>query len=278
MSGTDSSRAPIVGGPIVILVRPQLGENIGAAARAMLNGGLEELRLVEPRDAWPNPLAIANASGASSILDGARIVPSVAAAIADLASVYAVTARPRSMIKAVETPRAAMAAIRRRWMAGERLGLLFGPERVGLLNDEVSLADRIVTIPLNPAFSSMNLAHAVAVMAYEWFQSGLVAVDAGERRALGRPAAQPASKADLMALFAHLEAELDACGFLFPPEKRATMVRNLRAIFQRAELADSEVKTLRGVIASLVKPPRPRRVEESPGQAPGLFDSGAEIG
>ncbi|MFO1188704.1 MAG: RNA methyltransferase [Alphaproteobacteria bacterium] len=274
MSGTDSSRTPVLGGPTVILVRPQLGENIGAAARAMLNGGLEDLRIVEPRDGWPNPVASANASGASAILDGARIEATVGTAIGDLVMVYAVTARPRSMIKAVDTPRQAMADLRRRWTAGERVGLLFGPERVGLLNDEVSLADRIVTIPLNPAFSSMNLAHSVAVMAYEWFQSGLPAAAQAEPRPLGRPAAVPASKADLMALFAHLEAELDACGFLFPPEKRATMVRNLRAILQRAELADSEVKTLRGVIASLVKPPRPRRAPETPT----LFDSGPEIG
>lgn len=274
MSGTDSSRTPVLGGPAVILVRPQLGVNIGMAARAMLNGGLDQMRLVDPRDGWPNPDAVANASGADIVVDRALTVPSVEAAIADLTLVYAVTARPRSMIKAVDTPREAMAEIRRRWEAGERLGLLFGPERVGLLNDDVSLADRIVTIPLNPAFSSMNLAHAVAVMSYEWFQSGLSEPAGPGPRALGHPAAKPASKAELVALFDHLESELDACGFLFPPEKRATMVRNLRAIFQRAGLADSEVRTLRGVIASLVKPPRPRPAD----RPPALFDSGPDIG
>jgi len=276
MSGTDSSRTPVLGGPVVILVRPQLGENIGAAARAMLNGGLDEMRVVEPRDGWPNPVAEANASGAAAVLASARIEAGVAGAIADLSTVYAVTARPRSMIKAVETPREAMAALRRRYRAGERVGLLFGPERVGLLNDEVSLADRIVTIPLNPAFSSMNLAHSVAVLAYEWFQSGVQATRPGAPRPIGRPAAQPAGKADLMALFAHLEAELDACGFLHPPEKRPTMVRNLRAIFQRAALADSEVRTLRGVITSLVKPPRPRK--EAGGMGAASFDRGAKTG
>lgn len=250
MSGTDSSRPGLSGGPAVVLVRPQLPENIGMVARAMLNCGLTELRLVRPREGWPNDRAVAAASGADRVLDDARLFASVGDAIGDLAHLYATTARPRYMTKRVLTPRAAAAELRRYVAAGEACGLLFGPEAMGLDNDEVALADAIISAPLNPAFSSLNLGMAVLLVGYEWLCAG----GPTPPDVLAMPEqTRPASKAELAGLYSHLEAELDACGFLRNLQSRPSMVRNLRNLLGRAHMTEQEVRTLRGVITCLVE-------------------------
>src|SRR5256884_5676988 len=169
MAGTDRSRDGLTGGPAIVLVEPQLGENIGTAARAMLNCGLDDLRLVAPRDGWPSERAVAAASGADFVLDKARLYPDVPAAIADLVHVYASTARDRYMVKRELTPRRAAEEMREFLARDEPCGVLFGPERTGLVNDDISLADTVITVPLNPAFSSLNLAQAVLIVGYDWF-------------------------------------------------------------------------------------------------------------
>src|SRR6266446_10813523 len=169
MAGTDYRRPSIAGGPAIVLVNPQLGENIGTATRAMFNCGLTDLRLVAPRDGWPSDKARSAASGADSVIDAARLFDTVEAALGDLQRVYATTARDRFMVKRVVTPRQAAGEMRRFVAAGEGCGILFGPERAGLVNDHVSLADTVISVPLNPAFSSLNLAQAVLLVGYEWF-------------------------------------------------------------------------------------------------------------
>ncbi len=238
-------------GPEIILVRPQIGENIGTAARAMLNCGLTRLRLVKPREAWPNEKAVAASSGATAVLDGAKLFPTTREAVADLTRLYATTARPRDMVKPVFSPRAAAREMRACIAGGGRVGILFGAERSGLENDDVALADAIIEVPMNPDFSSLNLAQAVLICAYEWRLAEPADDAAGARR--GRPRARPAAKEELVGLFEHLEAELDRAGFLYPPEKRPRMVRNIRNLFARADLTEQEVKTLRGIVASLAK-------------------------
>lgn len=250
MAGTDRSRAPQLGGPAVVLVEPQLGENIGAAARAMLNFGLGDLRLVSPRDGWPNEKAVAAASGADVVIDAARVYATTAAAVDDLQVVYAMTARPRDVRKDVVTPGHAATDIRLRLAAGERCGVLFGPERAGLTNDDISLADVIINVPSNPGFSSLNLAQAVLLFGYAFFGAG----DNTPPLQHNDGDSTPATKAELAHLFTHLEEELRLSGFLYPPEKAPTMVRNIRAILQRARLTEQEVRTLRGVVSSLASP------------------------
>jgi len=256
MAGTDSTKArglpPAAdtdGAPAIILIKPQLGENIGMAARAMLNCGLTDMRLVAPRDGWPNPAAEAAASGANVVLDRARVFETTAEAVADLNTVYAATARSRDMTKPVVTPRRGAVEMRAAAETGVRCGVLFGPEAKGLNNDDVALADTILMAPLNPGFSSLNLAQAVLLIGYEWYQTG---VDVPEREIALTGQARPADKKDLVLFFEHLERELDDCGFLHVKEKRPTMVRNLRNLFQRAQLTEQEVRTLRGVIVGLV--------------------------
>ena len=250
MTGTDRSRLMEAGaGPAIILVEPQLGENIGFAARAMLNAGLMDLRIVKPRDGWPNDRAVATASGADQVLDAARLYGSVEAAIADLTRVYAATARLREMLKPIVTARRAAAEMRAAIAGGDTCGILFGPERTGLLNEHVALADTVLTIPLNPGFSSLNLGQTVLVAAYEWWQSG----DATDERFLPPSRYPRASKKDMLAFYDHFERELDACGFLYDGDKRPVMVRNLRAMFERADLTEQEVRTLRGVLVALVE-------------------------
>ncbi len=249
MAGTNKSQDAVLGGPSIVLVEPQLGENIGTAARAMLNFGLTDLRLVRPRDVWPNQKAVNAASGADSVVAGARLFDTTAEAIADLQRVYAATARTRDMRKTVVTPRKAAADMRAFSAAGERCGILFGPERAGLDNDDVALADTLLSVPLNPAFSSLNIAQAVLLIAYEWFRTD----DETPPETFVQGRTGPAARADLIALFEHLEGELVAGGFLFPPEKAPVMVRNLRNMLQRAHLTDQEVRTLRGVIKGLTE-------------------------
>ena len=234
--------------PVVILVRPQLADNIGAAARAMANGGLFHLRLVAPRDGWPQPHAWRLASGADAILDAATVHDDVPAAVADLHRVFATCPRPRYVTKPVLTARAAAAELRGAIDgAGLRAGILFGPERAGLDNDDMARADTLVRYPLNPAFSSLNLAQAVMVMAYEWW----VAADGTPPRRDEAHNARPATKAEVAGLMDHMVAELDACGFLRNEQKRPGMVRNLHHLFQRGGITDQEVRTLRGVVAEL---------------------------
>ena len=244
--------------PVVILVNPQLGQNIGTAARAMANFGLSRLRLVEPRDGWPSEWAIKAASGANWILDGVEVFDSLKEAIADLTHVYATTARPRGMTKTVITPFDAGVDMRARAGRGEKLGILFGRERWGLNNEEVSLADVIITAPVNPRFASINIAQAVLLVAYEWYrhEAGTrVGMETDEAPALTpglkMPDSRPATKAELIGMFEHLEADLDAAGFFRSPDMRPTIVRNLRNMFARAELSEQEVRTLRGIIRAL---------------------------
>jgi len=257
MAGTDRRRAADTGGPAIILVMPQLGENIGTAARAMLNCGLGDLRLVRPRDGWPSEKAVAAASGADAVLDAARLFPTTAAAIADLVHVYASTARDRHMVKREVTPRRAAEEIRGAIAAGEACGILFGPERTGLVNDDIALAETVLTVPLNPAFASLNLAQAVLLVGYEWFTA--IAAPQSERLHTGR--SRLANKDELLSFFDHLESELDRNGFLRNLEKRPSMVRNLRNLFQRAQCTEQELRTLHGVVTAFAGP-RDRAAEE----------------
>jgi len=234
--------------PVIILVEPQLGENIGAAARAMHNFGLSDLRLVRPRDGWPNPDAVPMASGATDILDNAQVYGSLREAVSDCQRVFATTARSRDMIKPVVTARQTGAEIREQEAQGIRCGLLFGPERSGLGNDDVSHADTLVRIPTNPAYSSINLAQSVLLIGYEWFIAGVT----GEIEDKLDERTRPANKDELFGLIEHLERELDARGFFHPAAKKPAMIRNLRNLWQRADLREQDVKTLRGVVAALV--------------------------
>jgi tRNA/rRNA methyltransferase len=234
--------------PAVILSEPQLGENIGACARAMANFGLTDLRLVNPRDGWPNEKAEAMAAGAAHLISNARVFDSVEHAIGKLQLVYASTARDRTMAKPVLTPEEAARRLREAAAKGVATGLLFGNERAGLTNDEVALADCIVTIPTE-GFASLNLGQAVLLLGYEWFKAG----DATLPEQIDHGIQMPASKEELVLLFEHLEDELEKGGFLFPPGNRPGMIRNLRSILHRAHLTDQEVRTLRGVIVALTK-------------------------
>ncbi|PWC53580.1 RNA methyltransferase [Azospirillum sp. TSO22-1] len=246
-SGKDPNRPTITGGPTVILVQPQMGENIGACARAMLNCGLTELRLVRPRDGWPNEKAQANASGADLVLDNAKLYETTAEAVADLQVVYATTVRTRGMVQEFVTPRVAAEELRARYTAGHTVGVLFGPERTGLVNDDLTLADKLITVPLNPSFASLNLAQAVLLIGYEWFQTGEVPPE----RVLHTGQSRPATKAELLNFFEHIEGELERTGFFTTPEKRPSMVRNLRNAFERMQMTEQEVRTFHGILASL---------------------------
>lgn len=250
MTGRDGGAPlePIGNAPVVILVRPQLGENIGAVARAMANGGLFYLRLVSPRDGWPQPVAWRTASGADRILEAARVFDSVAAATADLAHVFATCPRPRHVVKPVLTARGAAAELRVIAGRGLASGILFGPERAGLDNDDMAAADALVRYPLNPAFMSLNLAQAVMVMAYEWW----TAADETLPRLLATHEGQVATKSALDGFLDHLIRELDASGFLRNIEKRDGMVRNIRHYFQRGEPTEQELRTLHGIVTELV--------------------------
>jgi tRNA/rRNA methyltransferase len=249
MAGTDSSKGAAFGpAPVVILVRPQMGENIGAAARAMKNFGLAELRLVAPRDGWPNEKASAMSSRADDILEKAAVFDDTASAVADLQAVFATSARQRDMEKPVFAPRLAAEESARRITGGQRVGLLFGAEKAGLDNDDVALATGLIHIPANPAFSSLNLGQAVLLIGYEWYLAG-----AGNGGVAGPGVDEPASYRDLLFFFQRLESLLDDKGFMKPVEKRPTMVRNIRNMFTRAGLTEQELRTFHGVISALVR-------------------------
>jgi tRNA/rRNA methyltransferase len=266
-SGTDHTKHwSAHGGPVVVLVEPQLGENIGTAARAMANFGLTRLRLVRPRDAWPNVHARRAASGADMVLDDAALFDTLAAALADCSFVLATTARAHDQAKPVIGPAEAAAQMAPRLAGGETVAVVFGRERWGLENDEVGLADRIVTFPINPAFASVNLAQAVLIVAYEWFKH---AGDGALPFAMPQRSAA-AGKEQLFAFFATLERELEKVEFFRPPEKRDTMTINLRNIFARMEPSQQDVQTLHGVVMALV--------EGRKGPARGGVLDGAEAG
>jgi tRNA/rRNA methyltransferase len=252
MAGTDRRQAGVSGGPAIILVQPQLGENIGTAARAMANCGLDDLRLVAPRDGWPNEKAVAAASGANFVLDKARIYPDVPCAIGDLVHVYASTARDRYQVKREVTPRLAAEEMLRHLAADEPCGVLFGPERTGLVNDDVALADTVLTVPLNPAFSSLNLAQAVLLVGYEWF----TARTTPPPEIMHTGHSRPARKEELIRFFEHFEEALVVSGFLRDPLKRPSLFRNLRNLFQRAGCTEQELRTMHGVITSFAGPRR----------------------
>ena len=235
--------------PLVVLTRPQMGENIGAAARAMLNFGLEHMRLVAPRDGWPNPAAVAMASGASVVLDHAGVFPDVGAAVADCDYVYATTARTRGLVKPVLTPEAAMAEARAMIAAGKRVAVLFGPERAGLENDDVAHANAIITVPVNPEFYSLNLAQCVLLTAYEWMRQG---TDVPGMR-LELAGTDLASAIELEKLGDHFEEKLEAANFFHPPEKAPYMKMNLRNMLGRWGMTRSEAQTLHGILRQLVR-------------------------
>lgn len=247
MAGTDRTQTSLAGGPPVILCRPQLGENIGLAARAMLNCGLGELRLVAPRDGWPSERARRASSGADAVVDRAAVFDGLEAAVADLTDVFAATARPRDVTRPVITPRQAGVRLRALVAAGRRPGLLVGPEREGLTNAELSLADTIVTARLNPAFSSLNLAQAVLLLGYEWLVADELAPDA----ALADVDEPPAPKAELLGFLARLQAELENCAREVGAERHPATDDNLRDLFQRARPTSRELRTLHGVISYL---------------------------
>jgi len=252
-SGTDKTKTwRERRGPIVVLVEPQLGENIGAAARVMANFGLARLRLVKPRDGWPNLQAQRCASGADRVLDEAALFENVEDAVDDCSLVLATTARAHDQAKPVIGPEAAAREIAAHMSGGAghaNVAVLFGRERYGLENHEVALADRIVTFPVNPAFASLNLAQAVALMAYEWFKLA----GGGELPFAMPQKSPPAGKEQLFAFFAGLERELDKVEFFRPPEKRATMVINLRNIFARMTPTRQDLQTLHGVVMSIAQ-------------------------
>ena len=234
--------------PAIILSHPQMGENIGAAARAMKNFGLSELRLIAPKTEWPNDRAKVLGSGAGDILEAATVYPDATSALADFGLVLATTARGRDVLREVLTPAEAAARLRAASAGGTRAAILFGGERAGLDNDEMSLCDAAITIP-TADFASLNLGQAVLLIAYEWLKSGDLTPASRTRKTT----AVPASRAELVGLFEHLERELDAAQFLFPPEKKETMVRNMRAMILRSRLTDQEARTIRGMIVALVK-------------------------
>ena len=256
-AGTDRTRPQLGGGPAVILVRPQLAVNIGMCARAMANFGLDDLRLVNPREGWPRSdeyrkVAYSAAAGATDLLDAARVFPSVEAAVGDLHAVYATTARERGQMKAVLGPGVAMAATAA--AAQEKRGILFGPERTGLDNDEVALADWIITFPSSPAYASLNLSQAVLICGYEWFKAAHG--DKPPPSTIPRPVSPPAQREMLLSFFNYLEDNLDEKGFFRPVTKKPGMRRNLRNIFHRMELTQQDVRTLWGAVVRLVEGPR----------------------
>ena len=264
MAGTDSSiQIDFKPTPVVILCEPQLGENIGTAARAMANFGLWDLRLVRPRDGWPNEKAVATASRADHVIERVTVFETLEEAIADLTLVYATTARARGIQKDVIGPDEAATRMVAHIGGGQKAGLLFGREKWGLLNEEVALADMIVTLPVEPAFASLNIAQAVLILAYEWRrQSGQA-----ETLPIGSSRQDVAPRSELVGLFEHLEGVLDQSGFFTSADKRPGMVDNLRTALTRGQFSSQEIRTLRGVISSIDRRherPNPNRQKPAP--------------
>jgi tRNA/rRNA methyltransferase len=263
------SGAPQPGGgatPVFILVRPQLADNIGMVARALANFGLDELRLVAPRDGWPNEKARIAASGANFIVDAAQAFPTLKEALGGLNWLAATSARQRDLAKPVLTPEQAVAEMQRRMAQGQRCGILFGPERNGLETEEIANADALVMAPVNPTFASLNLAQAVLLVGYEWMkQAGsgtlgrVTTYEEALQPGLRTRGSPPATKEELLAFFEHIERELEAAQFFKPPEKRPSMVQNMRTMFTRMGATEQEIRTLRGIVKALVQARRSGR-------------------
>jgi tRNA/rRNA methyltransferase len=253
-AGTDRTKDTLTGGPAIVLVRPQLAVNIGMCARAMVNFGLSDLRLVAPREGWPREdnhrdTAYAAAAGAAHLLDSARVFDTVKDAIADLNVVFATTARERGQGKPVLTPVDAMAQGRMHAGMGQKIGVMFGPERTGMDNDEISLATAIVSFPVNPAYASLNLAQAVLLIGYEWMR-----VDRGDTPPIARTDySPPAPREMVLSFFEYLEGELEKRDFFKPVGKAPIMRRNLRNMFHRMDLTEQDVRTMRGAMVRLVE-------------------------
>jgi len=235
--------------PSFILVAPQMGENIGGAARAMWNFGLDRMRIVAPRDGWPNPKAVAMASGAGRLLDQAGLYPTTAAAIADCTHVFATTARHRDLTKPVLTPERAIEKICTMLAEGERVAILFGPERAGLENEDVALADAIISVPVNPEFPSLNLAQCALLLAYEWRRQ----TEQGfpERMALAKT--DFATKLEIQKLGDHYEERLEEASFFFPEDKSPSMKLTLRNMWSRMPLTRADVQILHGILRQMVR-------------------------
>jgi tRNA/rRNA methyltransferase len=256
-AGTDRGKQALAGGPAIVLVKPQLAVNIGMCARAMANFGLDDLRLVNPRGGWPregawHKTAYAAAASASALLDRAKVFDSVKEAVADLNYVYATTARERGQLKRIYTPAEAMPEAAGAIASGEKRGVLFGPERTGLDNDDVALADAIITFPVSPGYASLNLAQAVLLCGYEWYKGahgGAAPIASPDR-------SPPATREMVLAFFEMLEGHLDERGFFRPTPKKPVMQRNLRNIFHRIGMTQQDVRTLWGAIVRLVEGPR----------------------
>ena len=243
----ESAPMPRPQPPAIILIEPQLGQNIGKAARAMLNCGLHDLRLVAPRDGWPSEPARANASGADAVIDNVRVFDTPQQAIADLHRVFVTTARTRDAVKTVFTPRGLAPELHALAGKGEKTGVMFGPERTGVHNADIALSDAVVTVPLNPEFSSLNLAQAVLLIGYEWWTE----TDHTPATQLALGSSWPAEKVELERMFEHLESALDTANYFRSQDKKPTMLRNIRNMFHRAGLTHQEVQTMRGIIKAL---------------------------
>lgn len=256
-AGTNHTLESLSGGPAIVLVRPQLAVNIGMCARAMANFGLSDLRLVAPRENWPPreelwKIAEAAAAGASDLLLKAKVFATLEEAVADLHYLWATTARERGQHKRILTPAEVMPEMALALGSGELHGVLFGPERTGMTNDEIAIADAILTFPVNPAYASLNLAQAVLLTAYEW----LKASGSAEAPFALAQRSPPAPRGMVLSFFAYVEGELERCGFFRPLGKQPVMRRNLRNIFHRMQMTEQDVRTLRGAIVRLVEGPR----------------------
>lgn len=246
--------------PIIILVHPQLVENIGMTARAMANCALTELRIVSPRDPWPlgdvhRQRMMAASSGADYILEKAKLFETVAEALADLNYVYATTARTNDMVNRILTPRAAIPEMLEKTNSGQKVGVMFGPERMGLINDYIALANAKITIPLNPEFMSLNLAQTVLLIGYEWYQAN----DSTPASQLRHGNSQPATHEEYLNFFKRLEHELELAGFFVAEDMRPTMSRSLQNMLRRAEMTEQEIRTWHGVISALITGPKRKK-------------------
>lgn len=252
MSEKNENLADMGAAPAIILVGAQLGENIGTVARAMLNFGLTDLRLVNPRPGWQLERAMKAAAGADELIRQRSQYETLPEAICDIGFVIATSARPRDMVKTVVTPQQVGQEIHRRASLGARSAIIFGCERTGLDNEDISRADLLCRVPINPNFSSLNLAQAVLLLGYEWFKHA----DDTRDEILPMPDTRPARHDEITGMFIHFEAALDAAGFLAPPEKKPAMMRNIRNMFLRAGLTEQDVRTFRGIINALLRWPR----------------------
>ena len=235
--------------PSFVLVRPQMGENIGAAARAMWNFGLDRMRIVAPRDGWPNPKAVVMSSGAGRLLDKAQLFDDLAGSLADCTFVFATTARQRGLTKPVYSPERAMQIAAERIAADERVAVLFGPERAGLENDDIAKANAIITVPVNPEYASLNLGQCVLLTAYEWMRQTGVVVH--EETVLGK--GDWATGIEVEKLAQHYEGRLQEAGFFYPPEKSEGMKVNLRNLWSRMRMTRADVQMLHGIMRQMVR-------------------------